>query len=298
MAHHNLLEKIEEYITGWMADRANNAIEPGSAKPAFGVPLIGAACGEDPLFPFLKNDIGTDFYWTPEQAYGLAFPDQPVKPDELMVISWVLPQTKETRTAHRQAKNFPSIEWSKARHYGEMVNGKLRQSVVRFLKEQGVKSCAPMLLPQFKKSISDRYGFASSWSERHTAYVCGLGTFGLSDGLITSVGKAIRVGSVIGKMRFEPTTRSYQRHQQWCLHFNDKKCMVCARRCPADAISSEGHDKKKCKTYIRSVTAPHVEQEQLGVRVNSCGICQTKVPCESFNPTRRKRGSRTLGEVG
>jgi epoxyqueuosine reductase QueG len=30
-------------------------------------------------------------------------------------------------------------------------------------------------------------------SERHAAYAAGLGTFGLCDGLITSVGKAVRV---------------------------------------------------------------------------------------------------------
>lgn len=43
-------------------------------------------------------------------------------------------------------------------------------------------------------ALSTQYGFASSWSERHTAHFCGLGTFGVSDGLITSVGKAVRVG--------------------------------------------------------------------------------------------------------
>ena len=57
------------------------------------------------------------------------------------------------------------------------------------------------------------------------------------------------------------------------------------RRCPAGAISEAGHDKVKCKAYIREVTALHVEKEQLGFRVNSCGLCQTKVPCEHSNPT-------------
>ena len=37
---------------------------------------------------------------------------------------------------------------------------------------------------------------ASTWSERHVAYVSGLGTFGLSGGLITAKGQAVRLGSV------------------------------------------------------------------------------------------------------
>ena len=38
--------------------------------------------------------------------------------------------------------------------------------------------------------------------ETHAAHAAGLGTFGLCDGLITPIGKAIRVGSVVAKMNF------------------------------------------------------------------------------------------------
>ena len=44
---------------------------------------------------------------------------------------------------------------------------------------------------------TDKVGdYASNWSERHVAYVCGLGTFGCQ-GLITSKGLAGRFGSII-----------------------------------------------------------------------------------------------------
>jgi len=49
-----------------------------------------------------------------------------------------------------------------------------------------------MLSPPFKRETSEKYGYASSWSERHIAYVAGLGTFGFCDDLITPVGKAMR----------------------------------------------------------------------------------------------------------
>ncbi|WP_073613196.1 4Fe-4S ferredoxin [Desulfopila aestuarii] len=278
------MTEIIQQIDSWMDNPANNSLEPGSDVPAFARPLVGFALGEDDLFRFLKTDIGSDFYWTPEQAFSLAYPDERVGATELTVITWILPQTKQTRLAHRKAVNMPSIEWSKTRHYGEKVNENLRRHVVDLFRSKGYQACAPVLLPQWSRAQSEKYGFASSWSERHAAHVCGLGTFGLSDGLITPAGKAVRVGSVIVRKRYPPTPRTYTNHYEWCLFYSRGKCQACIERCPAGAISKVGHDKAKCKAYIRDVTAVHVEQEQLGFKVNSCGFCQTKVPCENRNP--------------
>jgi ferredoxin len=283
------MEHITEYIKTWLADRTNNCIEPGSALPAFAQPLVGFALGEDKLFEFIKKDIGPDFYWTPAEAFSLAFPNEQVRADELSIIAWILPQTEHTRLAHRNAKMLPSIEWSRARHYGEKVNEHLRNFIVALFMENGLQACAPTLLPQWSRAHSEKYGFASSWSERHTAHVCGLGTFGVSDGLITPAGKAIRVGSVVVRKRYPATPRSYSKHNEWCLYHATGKCLKCMLRCPVGAISKDGHDKVKCKEYIRNVTAVHVENEQLGFKVNSCGLCQTKIPCENRNPVARKK---------
>ncbi len=283
------MNRITKQIESWMADQLNNAIEPGSRVQAFDKPQVGFASGADELFAFIKNDIGAEFYWTPQQVFSLAFPGEVIKAEDLSVIAWILPQTEQTRKAHKKMKDLPSIEWSKARHYGEKVNENLRLHVVDLFTAGGFQACAPVLLSHWSKAISEQYGFASSWSERHAAHVCGLGTFSLSDGLITPVGKAVRVGSVIVRKRFSPTSRAYKSHNEWCLFHAGKKCLACAKRCPAGAITEVGHDKVKCKEYIRNITAVHVEQDQLGFRVNSCGMCQTKVPCESINPLARKK---------
>jgi epoxyqueuosine reductase len=57
-----------------------------------------------------------------------------------------------------------------------------------------------MLASNWTVVNSQRYSYASSWSERHAAYAAGLGTFGLCDGLITARGKAVRFGSIISKL--------------------------------------------------------------------------------------------------
>ena len=287
------MQELIETVRGWMADRTNNAISPGSDQPAFDLPLVGCAAGNDPMFDFLKQDIGPEFYWTPLEAFLTAFPESSVRAEELSVISWVLPQTERTRAAHRKCTDLPSREWSCARHYGEEVNTNLRRFLADWFAAKGVDSCSPTQLPEWSRELSARYGFASRWSERHTAHVCGLGTFGLSDGLITPVGKAIRLGSVIARTHYDPTPRTYSSHTEWCLFYATGKCRACIRRCPSGAISENGHDKERCKNYIRSVTATYVEKEQLGFRVNSCGFCQTKVPCEHANPTARLRGKHS-----
>ena len=281
------MKNVIQHLETWMANLANNGLEPGSHSPAFDKPLVGFAAGDDGLFAFLQQDIGADFYWTPQEAFTLAYPGEKVSAEELTVICWILPQTRETRLAHRKAINLPSIQWSKARHFGEKVNENLRRTMVAYFENEGTQAFAPTLLPEWQRAISSQYGFASSWSERHTAHVCGLGTFGVSDGLITPVGKAVRIGSIIVRRKFPPTSRKYRHPNEWCLHHATGKCLVCVRRCPAGAIAAEGHDKAACKQYIRNITAPYVEKKQLGCRVNSCGLCQALVPCESRNPVTK-----------
>ncbi len=286
------MNELTSFISRWMLSPENNSIAPDSDLPAFDMPLIGCASAGDPLFSFLKNDIGADFYWLPEEAFSHAHPEAGAGAEDLSVIAWILPQTEHTRRAHRQAERLPSLEWSQARHYGEMVNVALRKAVVDKFESEGIPACAPALLPEWSRHISEKYAFASTWSERHAAYSCGLGTFGLSDGLITDAGMAIRVGSVIVRTVFPPTPRSYTHHNEWCLFYATGKCRACMERCPAGAISESGHDKEKCKQYIQTVAAVHVEREHLGFRVNSCGFCQTKVPCEFRNPTKRPKDDR------
>ncbi len=277
---------VEAFIVDRLADQSFNRISPDSpdsGEPAFAEPLVGFACGDDPLWDFLKRDIGA-FLWTPAEAYALAFPQAPAEPEELTVIAWVLPQTAATRADHRKAVGMPSLRWSKVRLHGEMINERLRAEAVRELVSRRHPACAPTLLPQWSREVSDKYGFASRWSERHAAHVAGLGTFGLSDGLITPRGKAVRVGSVVARIDIPATARPYTRHNEWCLQAATGKCGVCMWRCPAGAISHAGHDKVACQAYIRGTTAPFVEREQLGDRVNSCGLCQAGVPCEAGIP--------------
>lgn len=242
--------------------------------------MIGYADIHDPLFTEYKNIIG-DFHLTPveflQAEYGETWPQSGT------VISWILPVTLGVRRSNRKGKKIPSLEWSHTRFFGELFNEALRKYAVALLNSRGYRTLAPVLAAQWKRIESPEIGHASNWSERHAAYAAGLGTFSLSDGLITRKGIAHRVGSVITELVIEPTARPYQGPHDYCLKYNSNTCGACIKRCPAGAISEKGHNKEICFQYMRQVIWPKVNEEY-GVAITGCGLCQTKVPCEGRIP--------------
>jgi len=239
-------------------------------------PLVGFASGTDPLFKEYKKIIGK-FHQTPPEIFGLTFGQK--KPKDLSVISWVLPTAEDIRKSNRKETKYPSRLWAHTRDFGEKFNVKLREHVVALLKKKGYKAVAPMISPHWRRLRSARVGIASTWSERHAAFACGLGSFGLSDGLITVKGKAMRLGSVVTDLPLTPSVKKYLHHQSNCLYYFNKTCKTCAARCPAGAITAKGHDKDKCFEYSYKTIAPSKKAEY-GVSITGCGLCQTKVPCE------------------
>lgn len=246
-------------------------------------PLVGFASGTDSLFSEYKNIIGP-FHLTPVEIMTAALKERgkalfPPDIEHTSVIAWVLPAAEDTRRSNRSEKRFPSKIWAFTKEFGESCNDSLRRHVMRFLEDLGYLAVAPVLLPSFHHVRDEKAGWASSWSERHAAYACGLGTFSLSDGLITSRGVAVRVGSVVTLLKLAPSERRARHHKENCLYFRNEKCDKCISRCPAGAITEKGHDKEKCWEYLESEPLK-VGRLEYGVRSPSCGLCQTGVPCE------------------
>ncbi len=70
------------------------------------------------------------------------------------------------------------------------------------LKQGGYEAVFPTVDPRFK--IINR---RSNWSERHTAFIAGLGTISLNCSLITKAGAAGRLGSVITNLELQATDK-------------------------------------------------------------------------------------------
>ncbi|MBQ3222898.1 MAG: hypothetical protein IJC54_01995 [Clostridia bacterium] len=273
---------IENWIRDYMdSDERNSMRElPGRA---FDLPLVGFSSAQDELYPFYKQHISPEFYRLPQEWLEMTF-GKGFDPAEVSVISWVLPQTEENRIKSRAEEKCPPLEWQMVRVHGEECNRSMAKELAQHLCSLGFEAVAPMCSDAFSWGQSERFGPISNWSERHTALISGLGTFGLCDGLISKKGKAARYGSVIVHCRLEPTARDYTAYNEYCMAKNG--CTACIRRCPAGAITPEGHDKAKCIAYHQQVikTVCHDRDNYDGYAV--CGLCQTGVPCECGIPGR------------
>ncbi|WP_054032230.1 4Fe-4S ferredoxin [Desulfatitalea tepidiphila] len=275
-------QHVETMIKSFIAIDHSNTLRNKANDKAFGIPLVGFASGDDLLFEQYKDHVGP-FYMTPWEVFAVTFRDTTIKAEQLTVISYILPQTEATKNDNRKEKFYPSERWARARIFGEEVNVALRRHIVQSLKDRNIRAVAPALAPQFSVRISPKYGFSSTWSERHAAYAAGLGTFGLCDGLITPVGKAMRTGSVVAQMNIPATQRPYTDHRAYCLYFSKGTCKKCISRCPVGAISESGKNKLTCLNHLFPVTSNYVK-ESFGIDGYGCGLCQTGVPCESRIP--------------
>ena len=272
---------IEEKIRAFVSTSPLNRIPASANDIIFDEPLVQYADGDDPIFTEYQTIIAP-VHLTPREALAKAEGKSPEGlPDRLSVISWVLPITRKTRESNHQQTKIPSRLWSYTRWYGEKFNEALRWHVVELLVEMGCLATAPMMQPYFK-ILTNGKGSYSNWSERHIAYAAGLGTFSLSDGFITERGIAHRCGSVVTDLSLPASPRTAKNHLANCLFYVNKECRDCIDRCPAGAITENGHDKVRCGDYVQDDIGYLLKEYDVGVA--GCGLCQTRVPCESRNP--------------
>jgi epoxyqueuosine reductase QueG len=234
-------------------------------------PLIAVASASDPLFAEMKSPqaVGPMFMLPREWLPGAA-----------TVISYFLPFTLKIRRSNRSL-GPASPEWLHARFPGEEFNNLMRRFIISETEKAGGRALAPVINPGF---VSDFEIYTSNWSERHVAFIAGLGTFGLNRGLITKKGMAGRFGSVITDLKLPVTRRPYDSPFQYCPFLSDGSCGACIDRCPTAAITPSGKDKAACHQYLFFTNPMKAFNEPFGYPHSACGKCQTAVPCEDMIP--------------
>jgi epoxyqueuosine reductase QueG len=93
----------------------------------------------------------------------------------------------------------------------------------------------------------------------------------------------MRTGSVVARIAITPTPRPYNDHHAYCLFYSHGTCGKCVSRCPVNAISEKGHDKKRCQRYAE-VKMPQFAKDTYGIEVSVCGLCQVDIPCMRWIP--------------
>jgi len=224
---------------------------------------------EDPIFAFGSADDEWFLNLKDGDANlrGLMLPAEWL-PGAKTVISYFLPFGEAVKDSNKKDYKMPSAGWLHGRIEGQNFLLEFSRFLYSKLNDAGYKSLVPGLDHRFKTK-----GFTSNWSERHVSYVCGLGTFGLSKGIITEKGMAGRLGSIITELKLEPGIKKYKDVYEYCT-----LCGNCAINCPVDAISvEEGKDHRKCSDFLDTVREKHKTRY-------GCGKCQVSVPCEKGIP--------------
>jgi len=246
-------------------------------------PAVGVAAADDPMFVRIKESLG-EYYWTPAEALVAAGAVVTAR----SVISWSMPVPEAVRKANRNETQRPARNWAYVRTFGERLITRMRLGLVERLGQLGFAATAPQEDPHNEVARQPGVGLSACWSERHAAFVAGLGTFSLSGGLITARGVAHRLGSVVTDAEIKPTRRPYgDAPFAWCLRTVRGSCGECIRRCPAGSVGETpaARDKERCRDQLMDVVAPWARQTFGWDGEYGCGLCQTDVPCESRNPT-------------
>lgn len=281
-------EELQKQITAFVADSPDNYVSDTDAiTPAlaglklYEAPLVGIASAADALFTaeYKKEGVIHPEYMAPEEWL----------PGAKSVISFFLPFTDVVKASNRSKTDVPyapdipqrcSVEWLHARIEGQAFVNLVTAHIQTLLEDAGYETVCPTTSGKLRMITP----YCSTWSERHAAYAAGLGTFGLSKGLITEKGMAGRFGSVITTADFLPTPRPYSDPFAYCT-----LCGACMAKCPVGAIDKArgcalGKDQLICGPYVHGSFLPPHGPKQI-VRYG-CGKCQCGVPCESGIPKR------------
>lgn len=285
----------EEWFVRVLKDKISSHPEKGMEypfvdEPIFDEPLVGFVRGDDPIFRRLKEIIGPH-HFTPFEIMKWQAENngvEPPAPDEISVVSFVMPLTKNTKKDNAAALDWLSERWAQTRLLGEIFSQTIVREIVTDLMGRGILAVSPDVTPMFNKKRYPEVGWASPWSHRHIAYAAGLGTFGMQDFLITEKGCAHRLGSFVVNLKLSPNRQRPEDIHAYCLHHQGYKCLKCAKRCPVNAITPENaHDKEAC--YQKVAKSLKYCNKHYHIFIYGCGLCATGVPCESGIPERLKR---------
>ena len=246
-----------------------------SGEAALSPDCVGMRIYEEPIFAFGTADDELYMKFKSGGVIGNHFMS-PAEwlPGAKTVIAFFMPYTKIIKAANSADYEWPANLWLHGRYEGQNLIRELLIFMEGFLSRAGFNALAPSADRRYRTG-DDTDKFTSNWSERHVAYACGLGTFGLSKGIITQKGICGRFGSILTDLDLPKDSRNYNDIYEYCTF-----CGACTGHCPASAISLDGgKEHLPCSDFLDKV------MEKYSPRYG-CGKCQVNVPCESCIPTQ------------
>ncbi len=231
-------------------------------KTMYNLPLVGFSSSRDSIYTeFKKSSIIGKNHLLPTDLLSEA----------KTVISLFFPFTKQIKESNIGGSE-PSNSWMHARIDGQSYINQVTKDIVKAIESSGESAIIPYISGK-TKTFYENHEY-SNWSERHVAYASGLGTFGLSKGLITSKGIAGRFISIVTSLEITPSKREYSSYNEYC-----NMCGNCITNCPANAISTSEKSNHTCDIHVSAI----LEKNR---PYYGCGKCQVDVMCENGIPEK------------
>lgn len=265
-------KQIKEWITQYILEYERHS------ATRWGEVQIGFADARSPEFQKLKTSVVPD-HVMPEEVLR----------DASIVISYFLPFCREMAKTNAGGR-ISSPEWALAYEETNALFAELNPYLIEKLKAVGVRAAVSAEATAFDRTI-----LKSKWSQRHVAYLAGLGTLGLNNMLITDKGCCGRLSSLVTDLDIQP---DLPRREEACIYKRTGKCAVCVRNCPSGALSVKGYNRRSCFGVCRENAKKYNQFgnsytsnaggaiEETGSEV--CGKCVVGIPCAFLDPTRRK----------
>jgi len=297
-------KEVQQFLDEQFAvNPLNRLLEQYGGGHIFDTPIFGVAKGDDAIFIRFKTVVGPQHLTPAEMWLQSGLPEVPGLAARLRIVSIIFPYVDRIRAASKTARKMPAGIYCVGRNFANAFMDDVLARTVAFFQAKNFQATSGMRSPAFQIIVNqDPLNIYATWSERHMAFAAGLGTFSLHEGFISEIGCNIRLTSVITDAPLAVTMRKSDEPYANCLYYTSGKCKKCADRCPADAISADGHDKLKCYLYGQTVQEemtgrlgdqlkPHLRyingQEQWSYPVG-CAFCQFDVPCMEKNPVKQK----------
>jgi hypothetical protein len=288
---------LERAIKEYVCTSPLNHLTAFENAPMVEEPIVAFGDGNDPIFQNLKGVIG-EFHMTPREILEKYVESKHWRFSAISgirdvgVVSWALPLAHDVRFPERTSPYGGSPRYNHSRWIGIRLYECLEQYVASLLEVLQCHAVAPTQSKFFEIKEMSGGWLAANWSERHVAYACGLGTFGLNGLMITSRGCAVYLGSVVCDRALTPTPRAVS-HVAHCPYFLDGSCGLCMSHCTGSAIGKDGRSNIACLTNLRDEQAAHIIQmglhEGLVGPAPACGRCSTGLPCEDRIPALPSR---------
>ena len=181
-------------------------------------------------------------------------------PEGKTIVSYFIPFTKDLIEKNRNHA-YVAKEWAVAYIETNKLIKNINSRMSEKLKELEINT-----IWQLPNVNYDKEKLMSYWSQRHIAYIAGIGTFGMNNMLITDKGCSGRYGSFIIDRKIETDKKG---RVEKCLYKLNGSCGICMDMCPVQALAPNGFDRYKCNARTKEVNEFYKDLESC----DCCGKC-------------------------